>query len=88
MAVARARARAVAVVVVLAVALGRARVRVTPPPGAHLGLFWQEKKFDQEKSYETFYRENVPEKPLRTHHDKLSSIIPIVFEHRDNGCLP
>ena len=36
--------------------------------------FWQEKnKFDQENSYETFYRENVPEKPLRTHHDKPSS---------------
>jgi hypothetical protein len=32
----------------------------------------REKKFDQEKSYETFYRENVPEKPLRTHHDKPS----------------
>jgi hypothetical protein len=32
-------------------------------------------KFDQEKSYETFYKENVPEKPLRIHHDKLSSII-------------
>jgi hypothetical protein len=33
------------------------------------------KKFDPEKSYETFYRENVPEKPLQTHHDKLTSII-------------
>ena len=40
-----------------------------------LGFFGGKKKFDQEKSYETFYRENVPEKPLRTHHDKLSRII-------------
>ncbi len=32
------------------------------------------KKFDPEKSYETFYRE-IPEKPLQTHHDKLTSII-------------
>ena len=40
-----------------------------------LGFFGGEKKVRQEKSYEKFYRENVPEKPLRTHHDKLSSII-------------
>ncbi len=33
------------------------------------------KKFDQNNSYETVYRENVPEKPLRTHYDKPSSII-------------
>ena len=33
------------------------------------------KKFDQNNSYETVYRENVPEKPLRIHHDILSSII-------------
>jgi hypothetical protein len=32
-------------------------------------------KFDQENSYETFCGENVPEKPLQTHRDKLSSII-------------
>jgi hypothetical protein len=40
-----------------------------------LGFFGGKKKFDPEKSYETFYRENVPEKPLQTHHDKLTSII-------------
>jgi hypothetical protein len=28
-------------------------------------------KFDQEKSYETVYKENVPEKPLQIHHDML-----------------
>jgi hypothetical protein len=50
-------------------------ILLSPPPGGHLGLFWREKKFDPEKSYETFYRENVPEKPLQTHHDKLTSII-------------
>jgi hypothetical protein len=33
------------------------------------------KKFARKRSYEKFYRESVPEKPLRTHHDKLSSII-------------
>jgi hypothetical protein len=33
------------------------------------------KKFDQENSYKTFCRENVPEKPLQTHRDKTSSII-------------
>jgi hypothetical protein len=32
-------------------------------------------KFDQENSYETFCGDNVPEKPLRTHRDKPSSII-------------
>ncbi len=38
--------------------------------------FWREKnKFDQNNSYETVYRENVPEKPLRIHHDIQSSII-------------
>ncbi len=40
-----------------------------------MGFFGGEKKFRQEKSYEKFYRENVPDKPLRTHHDELSSII-------------
>jgi hypothetical protein len=40
-------------------------------PAVILGFFGGKKKFDPEKSYETFYRENVPEKPLQTHHDKL-----------------
>ena len=44
-------------------------------PAVILGFFGGKKKFDPEKSYETFYRENVPEKPLQTHHDKLTSII-------------
>ena len=44
-------------------------------PAVILGFFGGEKKVRQEKSYEKFYRENVPEKPLRTHYDKLSSII-------------
>ncbi len=46
-----------------------------------LGFFGGKKKFDPEKSYETFYRENVPEKPLQTHHDKL-------FERHDDGDIP
>ena len=52
-------------------------VCLSPPPGAAviLGFFGGKKKFDPEKSYETFYRGNVPEKPLQTHHDKLTSII-------------
>jgi hypothetical protein len=44
-------------------------------PAVILGFFGRKKRFDPEKSYETFYRENVPEKPLQTHHDKLTSII-------------
>jgi hypothetical protein len=44
-------------------------------PAVILGFFGGKKKFDPEKSYETFYRENVPEKPLQTHHDKLTSNI-------------
>jgi hypothetical protein len=50
-------------------------LRGAPPPGCHLGLFGGEKKFDQNNSYETVYRENVQEKPLRTHHDKPFGII-------------
>jgi hypothetical protein len=50
-----------------------------PPPTTSRRSSWAflagKKKFDPEKSYETFYRENVPEKPLQTHHDKLTSII-------------
>ena len=54
----------------------KTRLRYTTSRAAViLGYFGGEKKVRQEKSYEKFYRENVPEKPLRTHHDKLSSII-------------
>ncbi len=51
-------------------------------PAVILGFFGGEKKVRQEKSYEKFYRENVPEKPLRTHHDKLSNRIPGHNDHR------
>jgi hypothetical protein len=50
-------------------------VSTTSIPAVILGFFGGKKKFDPEKSYETFYRENVSEKPLQTHHDKLTSII-------------
>jgi hypothetical protein len=48
----------------------------TSPPPAVLGFFGGKNK---EKSYETVYKENVPEKPLRIHHDKLSSIISVAM---------
>ena len=54
-----------------------------------MGFFGGKKKFDPEKSHETFYRENVPEKPLQTHHDKLTSInleepVRVASPHRIN----
>jgi hypothetical protein len=56
------------------------RTLPTPPRPRRSWAFLAGKiKFDQEKSYETVYKENVPEKPLRIHHDKLSSIISVAM---------
>ncbi len=50
-------------------------LHLTPPPGAHLQLFWQKNKFDQKNFYIKETVDQVPEKALRTHRNKPSRII-------------